>query len=270
MKVAGIQFTCGRDKERNLRRARELARLAIEREARIICFQELFNTFWFPSEINHSHFDLAEDEDGPTLSLMKALSKEEEVTLICPIFEKAAEGFYNTAFVIHGGRVIGRYRKNHLPHLPFWQEKFYFKPGNLGFPVFNTPYGRIGVQICWDNFFPEGTRILALKGAEIVFAPTACAFASHPKWERAISANAHMNGLFIVRVNRVGMEEKLHFYGKSFCVSPEGELLCEPSGLNDGLVLFDIDLREIEKVRKEWSFLTERRRELYRELLEEI
>ena len=269
MKVAGVQFTCGKDKERNLRKAVELARLAMERGARIICFQELFNTFWFPSEADPSYFDLAEGEEGPTISTMRSLSEGVDTTLICPIFERGEDGFYNTAFVVHNGHVIGKYRKIHLPHLPFWQEKYYFKPGNLGFPVFHTPHGRIGVQICWDNFFPEGIRILALKGAEIIFAPTACAFASHPKWERAISANAHMNGLFMVRVNRVGREEGLHFYGKSFCVSPEGELICEPSGLNEGIALYDIDLGEIERVRREWSFLTERRRELYRELLEE-
>ncbi len=270
VKVAGIQFACGPDKERNLKKARDLALLALEREARILCFQELFNTFWFPSKADPSCFDLAEGEDGPTLSLMRDLSREGKATFVCPIFERDGDSFYNTAFVVHNGEVLGRYRKIHLPHLPLWQEKFYFKPGDLGFPVFDTPYGRIAVQICWDNFFPEGARILALKGAEIIFAPTACAFASHPKWERAMAANAHMNGIFIVRVNRVGREEDLHFYGKSFCVSPEGELLCEPSGLKEGIILFDIDLKEIERVRKEWSFLPERKAGLYREIVEDF
>lgn len=269
MKIAGIQMWCSKDREKNLKKAIELAKLAIEKDAKIISFQEMFHTFWFPFEANPTYFDLAETEEDLTITSMKDLTKDRDVVLICPIFERGEDGnYYNTAFIVHKGDVIGRYRKVHLPQLPLWQERFYFKPGDLGFPVFDTPYARIGVQISWDNFFPEGTRILALKGAEIVFAPTACAFASQSKWERAISANAHVNGIFILRVNRVGREEKQHFYGKTFCVSPEGELLDQPSGMDDGICLFDIDLKDIERVRKEWSFLRDRRGEIYREIVE--
>ncbi len=269
MKIAGIQMGCGKNKERNLKKALDLLAIAIEKEARIICFPENFQTFWFPFEANPAHFGLAETADGHTISSIREFTEKEDAVVICPIFEKDGDGHYNTAFVLHKGDIIGRYRKLHIPSLPLWQEKFYFKPGDLGYPVFSTPYGRIGVQICWDNFFPEGVRILALKGAEMVFAPTACAFASQSKWERAISANAQVNGIFVVRVNRVGREEKQHFYGKTFCVAPDGELICEPSGMNEGVVLFDVDLKQIEDVRKEWSFLNERREDIYREILSE-
>ncbi len=269
MKVAGIQMCCGKDKGRNLKKALELAEVAVEKDAKIICFQENFQTIWFPFEINPGHFALSETADGSTVTVMKEFTKSKpDTTLICSIFEKEGDEYFNTAFILSSGTIIGRYRKNHIPQLPLWQEKYYFSAGDLGFPVIETPFAKIGIQMCWDNFFPEGTRILALKGAQIVFAPTACAYASHDKWERAISANAHVNGVFIVRVNRVGSEAKQQFYGKTFCVGPDGELLCEPSGINEGVVLFDIDLKDVQRVRREWSFLRERRSDIYSEILD--
>ena len=271
LKLAGIQISCCEDKEKNLEKAVKFAEIASEKGARIICFQELFTTHWFPKEMDKSHFSLAERIDGPSTMRMQKFAKENGIVLVCPIFEKEGENvFYNSAVVIDaGGEVLGSYRKVHVPQIPLWEEKYYFSPGNLGFPVFKTKFAAIGVQICWDNFFPEGSRILALKGAEIIFSPTAAAFASHKKWETVISSNAISNGVFFFRVNRVGSEEKQDFYGKSFCISPEGELLDEPTGIKEGIALIDVDLRSMDKVRKEWPFFRDRRPYTYQEILSE-
>ena len=270
LKLAGIQISCYEEKERNIEKAAKLAQIAIEKGAQIICFQELFTNPWFPREMNKKHFSLAEKMDGPSVTRMQKLAKEFEVVLICPIFEMGEDGFFNSAVIIDaGGEILGRYRKIHVPQIPLWEEKYYFLPGNLGFPVFKTKFAVIGVQICWDNFFPEGSRILTLKGAQIIFSPTAAAFASQKKWEMVISSNAISNGIYIFRVNRVGSEEKQDFYGRSFCVSPEGELLDKPTGMKEGIALIDIHLKDIEKVRKEWPFFKDRRPDVYNEILQE-
>jgi N-carbamoylputrescine amidase len=268
IRVAGIQMACGQTKEENVERAIKLVRLAAERGAKIICLQELFHTHWFPKDINKENFGLAEPFNGPTLEAMRPLARQKEVVLICPIFEKDGENaFYNSAAVIDsGGKILGVYRKVHIPQIPLWEEKSYFTPGNKGFPVFPTAYGRVGVQICWDNFFPEGTRCLALKGAQIILAPTAAAFASQKRWQTMISANALANGVFILRVNRVGSEEKQDFYGKSFCVGPEGELLGSPSGIKEGILFADVDFREITRYRKEYPLLSDRQPKIYKEI----
>jgi N-carbamoylputrescine amidase len=242
LKICGIQMACVEDKDRNLKKAAQLAQLASEKGAKIICFQELFSTHWFPRDIDRAHFGLAEPIDGQTVHMMQHIAKEKSVVLICPMFEEGIEGvYYNTAVIIDAdGRVLGKYRKAHVPQIPLWEEKFYFTPGDTGFPVFSTRYAKIGVQICWDNFFPEGTRVLALKGAQIIFAPTAAAFASQQKWETV--------------------------YGTSFCVTPEGELTDNPSGMQEGIVFASIDLRDIGLARREWTFLRDRRPEVYREI----
>jgi len=268
IRIAGIQMACSVFKEKNIERAVTLVALAAERGAKIICLQELFHTHWFPRNIDKKSFELAESMDGPTLQAMRPLAREKQVVLVCPIFEKDGEDvFYNSAIVIDsGGDILGPYRKVHLPQIPLWEEKSYFNPGDTGFPVFDTVYGRIGVQICWDNFFPEGTRCLSLKGAEIIFSPTAAAFASQNRWQTMISANAMANGVFIMRVNRVGSEEKQDFYGRSFCVGPEGELRGSPAGLKEGILFADVDFREIPRYRKEYPLLSDRRPETYGEI----
>ncbi len=267
LKLAGIQMACYEEKERNIEKALKMARIAIEKGARIICFQELFTTPWFPREMKQEHFSFAEKMDGPSITPMQKLSKDHEVVILCPIFEKAEDGYFNSAVVIDaGGKLLGQYRKIHVPQIPLWEEKYYFSPGNLGFPVFQTKFATIGIQICWDNFFPEGSRILALKGAQVIFSPTAAAFASQKRWETVISGNAISNGIYIFRINRVGSEEKQDFYGRSFCVSPEGELVDQPTGMKEAIALIDIDLNKIVRVRKEWSFLKDRRPEVYQEI----
>jgi N-carbamoylputrescine amidase len=265
--LAGIQTSCSEEKERNIEKAVKLTQIAIEKGAQIICFQELFTTHWFPREMNQRYFSLAEKIDGFTITKMQKLAEAYEVVLICPIFEIEEDTFYNSAIVIDAdGEILGSYRKIHVPQIPLWEERYYFSPGNHGFPVFNTKFAPMGVQICWDNFFPEGSRILALKGAKIIFSPTAAAFASQRKWETVISSNAIANGVYIFRVNRVGSEEKQDFYGRSFCISPEGELLDKPTGMKDSIALIEIDLKNIDKARKEWPFFKDRRPEIYPEI----
>ncbi len=269
LKIAGIQMNSSADKKKNLERAQYLANIALEGGAQMICFQALFATHWFPRDIQPENFQLAEEIPGPTTETMQDLARQHEAVFVLPIFEKDPRGFFfNSAVVIDaGGEIAGKYRKIHVPQIPLWEERAYFQPGDLGFPVFETRYGRLGVQICWDNFFPEGSRILALKGAQVIFAPTAAALDSHRKWERIICANAAASGVYILRVNRVGKELKQNFYGKSFCATPEGDLLDEPSGAHEGVVMAAIDLMEIERTRRVWTFLRDRRPELYGELL---
>jgi len=270
VKLAGVQTNCCEEKERNLEKAIKFSQIAIDKGAHIICFQELFTTHWFPKEMDKRHFSYAERIDGPSIVTMQRLAESNQVVLVCPIFEMEEEGktFYNSTVIIDAdGKILGTYRKIHIPQIPLWEERYYFSPGDLGFPVFRTKFASIGVQICWDNFFPEGSRILALKGAQIVFSPTAAAFASQRRWETAISANAIANGIYIFRVNRVGSEEKQDFYGRSFCISPEGDFMDKPTGMKEGIVLIDVDLKNIEKARKEWPYFKDRRPEVYQEIL---
>lgn len=269
IKIAGVQMACREDKEDNVQKALTMGELAAGKGAQIICFQELFNTHWFPRDINEADFILAEDLGGPTLQTMRGLAKEKGVALICPFFERDGDKYFNTAVVIdREGEILGTYRKVHVPQIPFWEERAYFSPGDKGFPVFDLGLAKIGVQICWDNFFPEGTRVLALQGAQIVFAPTAAAFASQQRWLKVMAGNAIANGLFILRVNRVGSEPKQDFYGMSFCLSPEGDLVDEPTGLQEGILLVEVALEEVSRVRKEWPLLRDRRPEVYTSLTE--
>ncbi len=270
VKTAAVQMAPGADTGKNLRKATELIELAGAEGAEIIALPQLFNSRWFPSEINEANFSISERADGPSIMAMQEAAQKSKSLVIAPIFELYEEKYFNTAFVIGpDGEIIGRYRKLHIPQIPLWEEGSYFTPGDLGFPVFETPNATIGVQLCWDIFFPEGFRTLALKGAEIVFAPTASAFLhSHKKWERMIAASAHANGLFIFRVNRVGGEEQQEFYGRSFAVRPDGEMLVEPGGQGEGIVIATMDLSEIATTRNEWVFLKGRRPELYKEISE--
>jgi N-carbamoylputrescine amidase len=267
IKIAGIQIACSENKDDNIHKVLRMGQLAAQKGAQIICFQELCNTHWFPRNIDESAFLLAEDIDGPTVTTMGTLAKEKEVALICPFFERDGDHYFNTAAVIdQRGKLVGTYRKIHIPQIPLWEERAYFSPGDKGFPVFDLGLAKIGVQICWDNFFPEGTRQLALQGAQIIFAPTAAAFASQQRWLKVLAGNAIVNGLFVMRVNRVGSEPKLDFYGMSFCISPEGELIDEPTGLQEGILLVEIALEEVSRTRKEWPFLKDRRPEVYAQL----
>ena len=270
LRIAGIQLGCKKDKEYNLKRALKLLRFAASKEVRIVCLPQLFNTHWFPAEINPDHFELAEDENGPTLTALREIAQKENLVLVCPIFEKTEDGHhYNTAFVIDAdGAIAGKYRKVHVPQFPLWEERTYFETGDLGFPVIETRYARLGILICWDNLFPEAARILGLGGAEILFSPTANAFLSHHKWKTMIMSHAISNGYYAFRVNRVGGEAKQSFYGMSFCVGPTGQLLGEESGKTEGLIIAEIDLKEVSSARNQWPVLRDRHPELYHQLTE--
>jgi N-carbamoylputrescine amidase len=268
--VAGIQLACGTDREENLGRALDLARIAVERGAKILCYAECFAWPWFARKAVEANRALAEPVPGPVVKTLQSLAESTQTVLIAPLFEAAEDGAcYNTTVVIDAsGVLLGLYRKNHIPELPNYQERFYFAPGNLGFPVFQTRYGLIGVQTCWDNFFPEGARALAIKGAQIVFSPTACSSPGGiPMWDRAVIGHAVYNSLYAFRVNRVGTEGPMTFYGRSFCVDPKGEFVTEPAGSEEGVVIAELDLDRIALHRNDWTFLAERRPGIYRDLV---
>ena len=267
MKIAGLQMKCARGPAANLAKAVEMIAMAAERGARLIATQQLFTLPWFAYESRKDPFRWAEPIDGPTVSTLQETAQKHGVVLVGTFFEKDGDSYFNTAAVIEkNGALIGRYRKVHLPQIPLWEEKSYFQSGDLGFPVFETSAARIGVQICWDNFFPEGSRIMALQGAQIIIAPTAAALASQSRWEKMISANAIANNVFILRINRAGKEDRQTFYGRSFCVNPYGELTTSPAGANDAIVFSEIDLNEVQETRDIWTFFRDRRPELYGEL----
>jgi len=269
MKIAGIQFACSKDKDKNVENGLRTIDAAISNGASIVCFQELYNLPWFPKDRDSEAFSMAEEINGDTVNSMREKAKSAGIVVVLPIFEKDGTSFYNSCVVINeNGETSGIYRKVHVPHIPLWEEKYYFAAGDKGFPVFETGHGKIGIQLSWDNLYPEGTRILALKGADIIFAPTACAFKSHHLWQTVISGNAISNGVFIMRINRVGSEDKQDFYGASFCVNPEGELIGGPTGIADSVLLADIDFEYQQHVRREWPLLKERKPELYKEISE--
>ena len=267
IKVTGIQMECGEDKSKNLQKAIQLIEVAAQRGAKAICLQELFNTIWFPKDVNASNFKLAEKADGEAVSTMQETARRTGTIIVVPFFEEDDGKYFNSAAVIENdGALLGVYRKVHIPELPLYEEQSYFSGGSE-FPVFDTSIGKVGVQICWDNFYPEGARILALKGAQLVFAPAAAAFASQERWKTVLSANAATNGFYLFRTNRVGDEEKHNFYGESFCVDPHGQLIGEPSGPNEGLFEVELDLAISGRARLDYPYLKYRRPELYGEIM---
>jgi N-carbamoylputrescine amidase len=267
--VAGIQMACGPDGDANFAKALDLARIAADRGAKMVCFAECFAWPWFPRKATEEQRRLAVSIPGPYTEALQLLAEDIGAVLVAPMFERTDDStYYNTTVVVDAnGHILGIYRKNHIPDLPNYQERFYFKPGNLGFPVFRTRYATIGVQTCWDNFFPEGARALALKGAQVLLCPTACSSSgSTAKWERAIAGHAVYNSIYVFRVNRIGTEGTMTFYGKSFCLDPNGDYVTEPAGAIEGVVLADLDLGRIKLTRDDWSFLQDRRPGIYTEL----
>jgi predicted amidohydrolase len=267
VRIAGIQMTASHDRERNIQRALEMAKIAAEKGTGIICYPELYLHPWFPREEEKSHFSWAQNASSESVKQFQVFSENTKTVLIVPFFESADGEYYNSTAVIDAGKLIGVYRKMHVPNLPLYREQFYFSPGTSGFPVFETSRGTIGVQICWDNLYPEGARILALKGAEIIVSPTAASINTHNLWERAIMANAFANNLFIFRVNRVGQEDLLSFYGRSFCADPWGEMVSELAGGKEAIVIADIDLAERTAAADTWGFLKHRRPIEYGDLI---
>jgi len=247
-----------------------------EKGVQVICLQELFYGPYFCAEQKTKWYELVEQiPEGDTTKLMQDLAKKNNMVIVVPIYEEEITGiYYNTAAVIDAdGSYLGKYRKHHIPHCDpgFW-EKFYFKPGNLGFPVFKTAYADIGVYICYDRHFPEGARILGLNGAEIVFNPSATvAGLSEYLWELEQPAHAVANGYFVGAINRVGTEEPWNigeFYGSSYFCSPRGKILKQASRDKDELVIADLELDEIKEVRNVWQFYRDRRPETYKKIIQ--
>jgi len=240
-----------------------------KRGVQILCLQELFNGPYFCPSQDPKWCDLAEPIPGPTIALMQQLAKRHEMALIVPIYEREMAGvYYNAAAVLDAdGTYLGKYRKNHIPHTAGFWEKYFFKPGNLGYPTFQTRHARIGVYICYDRHFPEGARLLGLHGAEIVFNPSATVKGlSQHLWKLEQPAHAVANGYFMGCLNRVGEEAPWRigkFYGHSYFVDPRGKFLAEGSEDQDELVTAEMDLDVIEEVRRVWQFYRDRRPETY-------
>lgn len=265
-----IQTKAENTKQENIDKAVSFIEKAVDSGVQVISLQELFYSPYFAAEQNPEWFSWAEHIPGPTTELMRQIAQKHRVVLAVPIFEEVGRGiFYNTTIVIDVDGQFGLYRKNHIPQLEGFCEKYYFKPGNLGYPVFETAYCKIGVYTCYDRHFPEGARILGLNGAEIVFNPSATVDnLSKYLWELEQPAHAVANGYYMGIINRVG-KEKLSsgtFFGSSYFVNPRGQILAKGSSDEEELVIADIDLDMINEVRKTWQFYRDRRPETYADL----
>jgi len=258
-------------KENAIQKHLKLVDQAAAKGVKILCLQELFYGPYFPAEQNVKWYSLVEKiPDGPTVKLFQEKAKKHGMVIVVPIYEDVMAGvYYNTAAVIDAdGKYLGKYRKNHIPHVnPGFWEKFYFKPGNLGYPVFQTQFGKVGVYICYDRHFPEGARILGLNGAEIVFNPSATvAGLSEYLWELEQPAHAVANGYFIGAINRVGREMPWNigeFYGKSYFCDPRGKIVAQAKRDTDEVVVAELDFDMILEVRNTWQFYRDRRPETY-------
>jgi len=259
-----------------IKKAMGLAEQAAKQGVQILCFQELFNGPYFCAEQTTKWYDFTEPvPDGPTTKKFQDFAKKHGMAIVLPVYEREMDGvYYNTAAVIDAdGSYLGKYRKNHIPQVApgFW-EKYYFKPGNLGYPTFQTKFARIGVYICYDRHFPEGARMLGLHGAEIVYNPSATvAGLSEYLWKLEQPAHAVANGYFVGAINRVGVEKPWaigEFYGQSYFCDPRGKMLAVGSRDQDELVVADLDLDVIKEVRNTWQFFRDRRPETYREMVE--
>ena len=282
--VGLLQLKCSTDPAANLARTIEAIREAAKRGAQIVCLEELFRSQYFCREENPDNFDLAEPIPGPTTEALSKLAHQLEIVIIASIFERRAAGLYhNTAAVLDAnGALLGLYRKMHIPDDPLYYEKFYFTPGDLGFPNFETRYGRIGVLVCWDQWYPEGARLSSLRGANILFYPTAIGW--HPSeraefgaaqldaWRTIQRSHAIANGIFVAAVNRVGFEgppdSGLEFWGSSFIADPFGQLIVEAPTNKEEILVAECDLRRMEEVRRNWPFLRDRRTDAYAPILE--
>jgi N-carbamoylputrescine amidase len=273
-RIALIQLANSPDAADNLARTLARIRQAAAEGAQIICLQEMFNTTYFCQTVDSRHFDLAEAADGATITSVARLAHELSVVVVVPFFERRAAGVYhNTAAVIDAdGSVLGLYRKMHIPEDPGFHEKYYFTPGDLGYKVFQTRYGKVGVLICWDQWYPEAARLTAMKGADILFYPTAIGtLASESEaerdeyrdaWETIQRSHAVANGCYVASVNRVGTEGGLTFWGSSFVAGPFGQWLAR-AGTDEQILLADVDVSAIETQRRTWPYFRDRRIDSY-------
>ena len=280
-----LQHPCGPDPEVNFATVLTAARAAAADGAQVICTQELFRTEYFCQIENHDIFRLAEPIPGPTTEVFQALARELGVVVVASLFENRAPGlFHNTAAVIDAdGTLLGTYRKMHIPDDPLYYEKFYFTPGDQGFRTWDTAFGRLGVLICWDQWFPEAARLTALAGAEVLLYPTAIGWhpsekaaegsAQHAAWQTIQRSHAVANGCYVAAINRVGHEapaggDGLDFWGQSFVAAPSGEVIAEAGNAQAETLLVEIDRVQVNEARTHWPFLRDRRIDAYGGLTE--
>ena len=277
IKIGLVQMACGEDPGANLKAARQGVEQAAAQGARIVCLPELFRYLYFCQKEDTERFQLAETIPGPTTESLSSLARELDVVIIVPLFEKRSPGIYhNTAVVIDAdGHLLGQYRKMHIPDDPGFHEKFYFTPGDQGFLCFETRYGTLGVLICWDQWFPEAARLTALSGAQFLFYPTAIGFQEFDAaqaekqaeaWETIQKSHSIANGVFTIAVNRVGREDKIQFWGRSFVCDPFGEVLARAKDDKPEVLVVDCDRSLIEETRQGWPFLRDRRVDAYHNL----
>ncbi len=272
--IALIQMRAEESPQRNLAKACAGIESAAKRGAQIVCLPELFRSRYFPQTENEQMFELAERIPGSTTEALSRLAREKKIVIVASVFEKRSAGIYhNTAVVLDAdGAILGIYRKMHIPDDPSYYEKFYFTPGDLGFPSFRTRYGRIGVLVCWDQWFPEAARLACLAGAEFLIYPTAIGWLSgesrsvaesqRSAWEIIQRGHAVANGVYVAAVNRVGREGRLKFWGASFVTSPFGEIVAH-GGNREEIVLARCNLGKIDETRRNWPFLRDRRIDAY-------
>jgi N-carbamoylputrescine amidase len=286
VKVGLIQSACSPDPAANLKNTLAAAERAARDGAQIICTQELFRSQYFCQSEDYQYFQLAEPIPGPTTQAFQELAKATQAVIIASLFEKRASGVYhNTAAVIDAdGSLLGIYRKMHIPDDPLYYEKFYFTPGDLGFRAWQTRYGKIGVLICWDQWYPEAARLTALQGAEILFYPTAIGWhprekaalgqRQHSAWETIQRSHAIANGCYVAAPNRVGHEklagEGIEFWGQSFVAGPSGEILAKASAAEAETLLVPLDLNKVDDTRTHWPFLRDRRIDAYAGLTQRL
>ena len=280
--IALVQMKMSSDPTKNIRNAINKINIAAKKGAKIICLPELFLTKYFCQVENHKNFNLAEKIPGPSSNLFSTLAKELKIILIISLFEKKTSGLYHNSCIVinEKGKLLGKYRKMHIPDDPQFYEKFYFAPGDLGFKSFKTSKGNLGTLICWDQWFPEAARLTALKGAEIIFYPTAIGW--HPKEKREFGksqldswlsiqrSHAIANGIYVAAINRVGTEKqsnkKIEFWGNSVIFDPSGNVV-KKANLKENILVCEIDFKKVETSRQHWPFFRDRRIDYYKGLL---
>ncbi len=284
-KIALIQMRCGPEPEKNFERAVGFIRDAAKQGAQIVCLPELFRSQYFCQTEDHKNFDLAEAVPGKSTSVLGDLARELGIVIIASLFEKRSAGLYhNTAVIIDGdGNLLGKYRKMHIPDDPLYHEKFYFTPGDLGFQAWPTAQGKIGVCVCWDQWYPEAARLTALRGAEIIFYPTAIGWhpsekkkfggAQYSAWETIQRSHAIANGCYVAAANRIGHEvpplaasggsDGIEFWGQSFICGPDGEVIAKGSVDREEIVMADVEWDRVNEHRTHWPFLRDRRVDAY-------
>ena len=270
-----VQMRCTAQPRANLNKGLALVEKAAKRGAQIVCLPELFRSLYFCQTEDHGQFALAEPIPGPTTAALAQAARKYRITIVGSIFEKRSAGVYhNTAVIIDAtGKLVGRYRKMHIPDDPLYYEKFYFTPGDLGFQSFPTKHAKIGTLVCWDQWYPEGARLTALQGAQILFYPTAIGWHLDEKkqfgqkqyeaWVTMQRSHAIANGVFVAAPNRIGLEGTVQFWGGSFVCGPFGEIMTTASHDKEEVLIVKCDLRQIEQTRQHWPFLRDRRIDAY-------